>query len=203
MTTPATETKDTQETQSAPAPAPVVAPVQAPVAPSTPAAPVVLNTRQEPKTTDFESTVATLRTKGTHNEVALIDAFDRYVHSMQPKTPHTADTGLGMQRHLWAAITRVLNDTPAGEFSKLWNIAVGYFRQHKDTVFHIRYMARFVQYWPENQRSEMNGFLAAINLLKATAEDRKTVTKIVSLDKSLAEGFSDTARGRLLNFYSN
>ena len=197
--TPAQETKATAPVQApavreAPkAVVPAKAPVQAPAAPVVKPAPV--------QSTDFETTIKQLRASGTVAEKWLVEALERYVVAMASRTPINHDVGLKNQFGLWTTISRVLNDFEPSEFSKLWNILVAYFRHHKDGVFSIQYALRFTDKWPMNRLDECTGFENMINLLKATANNRSTVTKEVSIDKSVGEGFSDTARGRLIQFY--
>lgn len=192
-----------QETKPVAAPAPVqeapkaVVPVKPPVQP-TPAPvakPVVA------QATDFDGMVKQLRASGTVAEKWLVEALERYVVAMAPRTPLNADVGLKHQYALWTTIVRVLNEFEPSEFSKLWNVLVAYFRQHKDGVFSIQYALRFTDKWPSNRLEECTGFENMVNLLKATANNRSTVTKEVSIDKSVGEGFSDVARGRLIQFY--
>lgn len=198
-----TNTQDTKATapvvqtpvvQEAPkAVVPVKAPVQLTPTPAT--KPVVA------KASDFESMVKQLRASGTVAEKWLVEALERYVVAMTPRTPISSEVGLKNQLALWNTITRVLNEYEPSEFSKLWNILVAYFRQHKDGVFGIQYVLRFTDKWPMNRLEECTGFENMVNLLKATANNRNTVTKEVSIDKSVRECFSDVARGRLIQFY--
>lgn len=158
--------------------------------------------KQVSTSTEFEQLIAGLENTGTEAQKQLIYSFKRYIAAMAPGVPTDGPVSVRHQYMLWKTISSVIENSPAEEFKKLWNIILAYFNTYKDGVFHERYILRFSEYWHYNI-DELNAFQRIINVIKLTAdpETRLKSLREVSLSRSLAEGFSEAGRTRLLGFY--
>lgn len=163
--------------------------------------PVVKETRVEAPVPDFEMRIAELRHKGTSHEVALIAAMDSYIDAMKPGVPMTGSAGVTNQYKLWTALFRVIEESPATEFSKLWNIVIGYFKLHKEGVFNIRYVYRFTEFWTRSD-DDLHAFKQIINITLASVTDRSNLNKLVDIHKTVSKKFTEVGRGRLIQFYN-
>ena len=164
-------------------------------------APIVTE-KQISTSTEFEQLIASMEENGTEQQKHLIYSIKRYIDVMAPGVPTDGPVSVRHQYTLWKTISAVIEQSPAEEFKKLWNIILAYFHAYKDGVFHERYILRFSEYWHYNI-DELNAFQRIINLIKLTAdpETRAKSLREVSLSRSLAEGFSEAGRTRLLGFY--
>lgn len=172
--------------------------------PPEPVKPVeVKQTKVEPEAiSDFLSKVEEMKVSGTSAQKILIASIEKYVKDMAPGKQIEVNAGARSQYSLWKAISYVVETAPAEEFKKLWSILLAFFEEYKDKAFHDRYVFRFSEYWMW-PLVELNGLHRIINLIKLTsnAKERAKGLKQVDLDRSLAEGFSDEARQKLISFY--
>lgn len=174
---------------------------------SEPEAPVVntepvVELSQEPQASDFDTRIAALKATGSQATQILIASLEKYIADMKPGKPMPETAGARNQYNLWKAISYVAETAPGDEFRRLWNLLLSYFEQYKDGVFHDRYVFRFSEQWMWSQY-ELNGLQRIINLIKLTSNQstRSANLKKVVLDKTLAEGFSDDARQKIVTFY--
>ena len=184
-------------------PEPVVVPEPvAPVVPDSVAPVVQAATVVEHQVSDFLSKIEEMRTAGTQAQKILIASLDKYITDMAPGKPLDVNVGARNQYNLWKAIIYVVDTAPIEEFKKLWSILLGFFEEYKDKAFHDRYVFRFAEYWLWSEH-ELNGLHRILNIIKLTSNpnERAHGLKQVDLDRSLAEGFSDDARQKLVNFY--
>ena len=154
------------------------------------------------KEPSFEDLIQKLKASGTVNQRSLITALEQYVDVLAPGKPIEGDQGARIQYGFWKTISNVLENAPADEFKLLWNILLGFFNAHKDGALHERYVFRFSEFWSQSE-AELTAFQRLINLIKLTANPstRAQSLKQVDLQRTLAEGLSETARQRVLMFY--
>lgn len=174
-----------------------------PVKPTEVKQPVVKETTVEPEAiSDFLSKVEEMKVSGTSAQKILIASIEKYLNDMAPGKQVEVNAGARSQYSLWKAISYVVETAPAEEFKKLWSILLAFFEEYKDKAFHDRYVFRFSEYWLW-PLTELNGLHRIINIIKLTsnAKERAKGLKQVDLDRSLAEGFSDEARQKLISFY--
>lgn len=140
---------------------------------------------------------------GTFSQKTLVETLFRYRDSMFPKKMITEADGVLQQYYLWKAIQGVVCNSSSEEFNTLWSILLAFAQRHKDDVFHDKYVHRFAHRWNWSA-DELEGFQNIINLIKVTAdpEKRKTSVKTVSLEKTMAKGFTEDAKQRISVFYS-
>ena len=150
---------------------------------------------------DFQGTINKLRVSGTPSEVALIVAFDNYIENMKPGVPLDSNTGVSFQYKLWNALFRVIEESPAQEFNKLWGIIVAYFREYHGGVLGGRYVNRFAEYWTRSL-DELAAFQQLTNLLDVVITNPQNVNKLVSIHRVVEKGFTEVGRGRLIGLYS-
>lgn len=199
--TPAPEVVD-QGTQAPVAPAPVVTSLPDTL-PTAPAAPVVQPTaKQTEPVSGFVAAMDKLKLTGTSNERTLIANIELYMGNMKPGMPVNASAGAVAQYTFWNVIKNIAHNAPGNEFKSLWNILLGYFEEHKNGVFHERYIYRFPEAWHKEVK-ELTAYQRILNLIKLTANPatRQHALKQVDLDRTLSEGFGEEARNRIISFY--
>jgi len=152
--------------------------------------------------TEFETLINKIKESGTATQKTLILAIETYMEKMKPGMPVDDATGARNQYVFWKTISGLVERAEKDEFKKLWSILLGYFDQYKDGAFHDRYVFRFSEFW-HYSISELNAYQRVINLIKLTAnaKERESGLKQVDLERTLAEGFSEEARQRIITFY--
>lgn len=162
----------------------------------------VVEQRKVTQSTDFASAIEQLKTSGTQAQKSLIVGIESYITKMSPGVPIDANQGAREQYVFWKLISSIAESTPNDEFKKIWNLLLAYFEFYKDTVFHERYIFRFSEYWTWSE-DDLNAFQRVINLIKLTSNPTERTASLshVSIDRSLAVGFSDEARQRIVSFY--
>lgn len=200
-------TQETPSTEQQPAPQAEVQTIAPQVVDQTPQEPVkpieVKQTKVEHEAiSDFLSKVEEMKVSGTSAQKILIASIEKYLSDMAPGKQVEVNAGARSQYSLWKAISYVVETAPSEEFKKLWSILLAFFEEYKDKAFHDRYVFRFSEYWMW-PLTELNGLHRIINIIKLTsnAKERTKGLKQVDLDRSLAEGFSDEARQKLISFY--
>lgn len=168
---------------------------------TTPVAPVVQDTSPAAPS-DFEATVAKLKSEGTGAQKATILGIEQYIDNMKPGKPLQHHDGAMHQYRFWKLISHLLETAPQEEFRKLWAILLLHAKQHSEGVFADRYVFRFAEHWSQNV-AELNAFQRIINIIRLTADPEKRAAglKQVDLNRSMEEGFTETARQRLISFY--
>ncbi len=193
------ETKD--PVPETPAPEPVKAPepekAPAPTAKTTTDTKVV---EQGP----LQSALDNIAENGTKAEKNLMFALNAYATAMAPGKPITAEEGSRRQYALLTALRSVIESAPEGEFKRLWNLVLAFAHLHKDGVFDGRYINRFAESWHRSV-DELSALQRLINLITITAdsETRSNSLKSFDLTRTLEFGFTDSARARLVGFYTN
>lgn len=162
----------------------------------------VVEKKQPVEVSDFNSLIQGVKDNGTTKQKILISAIEKYMVDMQPGKPVGGDAGARFQYMFWKTLSEVIEQSNQEEFKKSWNIILAYFNQFKTGVFHDKYVFRFAEFWAWNE-GELNAFQRILNLIKLTCNpaERQVGLKQVSLERSLAEGFSDDGRQRILTFY--
>lgn len=163
--------------------------------------PVVQETKAaEPS--DFEALMAHVMANGSSGLKTLKHSLDNYVSIMGPRAEMKGDVGSAQQYNFWMAIRKAINQTDNQEFRKQWFLLIAYFKQHKDTAFALHRVFRFSEYW-NRSTDELKQFQRILNILYASAnpEPNRSVDKEVNLDNSMAEGFSETARQNVIQYY--
>lgn len=190
--------------------APVVVEVKAPEAPAAPVVqttqaktdPEVLNT--EAKALEgFDALIAELKATGTSSQKALISSFEQYAFNMQPGKPMDSEKGAKHQYTFWKTIQHLVENSPEGEFNKLWSILLAYAHQHKSGVFGERYIMRFTEQWRQSE-DELAAYQRIINLIKLTADPQTRAKNMreVNISRTLELVFSEQGRQRVGNFYA-
>lgn len=150
---------------------------------------------------EFRARMDTELKSGTVNAISLISFLDTYVKVMAPRKITSTQEILRMQEGLLDNLSILINRAPAKEFSRLWNIATQYVSEYIDACFSPMYFSRGARDWKRDPQ-QFQLLSSLINLLLATARDKKSVTEVVNLETVVGHGFSEEARGRIFNFYS-
>lgn len=194
--------------------APVAPIAPAPVAPVTPVSPVsavqpstkpiVTETMSMSTKSEFETYLADLRTGGTQFEQMFIRSLDAYMLIMAPGKPVAPVTGAKAQQALWKALQTLIDSAPHDQFTKLWTLWLGFVHLHIEGAFGERHACRFADQWIWDL-DELDAYFAIINLTKLTCNpaERSQGLKRVSLDKTLARGFSEDGRQRIMSYYAS
>ena len=150
----------------------------------------------------FEDRIAELKVSGTQNQKTVINELEQYIARMKPGMPVDGDKGAKAQYGLWHTLRKILETMPQEEFKNLWMLVMLYFHQHREGVFHERYVFRFSEFWNWSEK-DLTAFQRILNLLKLTANPatRNAALKQVNLERSLADGISEEARQRLVTLY--
>jgi hypothetical protein len=150
----------------------------------------------------FAAQVENLMKNGTTGQRGFIAAMEKYLAAMHPGKQMDGDDGARHQFALWRAISTAVERLPYDEFKTIWTLLLGYFEEYKDGVFHDRYIYRFAEYWTQKE-DDLHAFQRIINILKLTSNPamREKGMKQVDLNRSLAVGYTEEGRGRILTFY--
>jgi len=186
-------------------PPPVAKPAQPTPAPAAPK-PVVKETQPAPATaSSFDVLITNLKAKGTVSEKSLIQAIESYMAAMRPGQPVTDVDGAHHQYTLWTTIRGLIDQVPAEEFAKHWNMLLSFVanNQEEGQVFHDRFVFRFSEHWTRTE-ADLDAFQRILNLIKLTAkpETRKLTLRQVDLDRTLTKGFTEAGRQKILSFYA-
>lgn len=184
-TTPKVETKVAPEVKvvekSVPAPTPVKQPDPVVVQPT-----VVTVTGDNTKTAIMVDTIK--------------DTMASYLNAMAPGKPMPVKTGAANQYTLYKMLSNVCNMVDG--FNVCWNELLKIFNENKKGALAERYVFRFAEELP-GTKEEHEAFFRLLNLLILTAdpETRKENLKQVSLYKTTQDGFTETARNNINQFY--
>jgi hypothetical protein len=178
----------------APSPAPVVTPV-------TPVEPAVIT---QP-VTEASSAVAWLEEFAKTASVdakAIINAILTYVREMAPGKSQTPESMQRQQVNLNSALSGAINRLD-GEFKAVWGGILRLAHEHRDGVFHDRYVYRQLQNAPLNP-TQRAFFERTMNMIKLTADPqgRKAGLKQFDKDRTMQHGMTEAGRNRLLSFYN-
>lgn len=152
--------------------------------------------------TNLSDIVAQIKKSGTIAQKSLVTSIEAYMTNMAPGKPVKTDDGAKYQYQLWKTIQNLAHNAPVEEFKSLWNLLLMFVNQHKQGVFHDRYLFRFSEYWVHSIE-ELNGFQRILNLINLTCDPatRALGLRQINMDATLTDGFTDEARQRILSFY--
>lgn len=155
-----------------------------------------------PAATNLSDLVAQIKKSGTIAQKSLVASIETYMANMAPGKPVSNEDGDKYQYQFWKTIQNLVHNAPVDEFKSLWNLLLMFVHQHKQGVFHDRYIFRFSEYWIHSVE-ELNGFQRILNLINLTCDPatRAVGLRQVNLDATLADGFTEEARQRILGFY--
>lgn len=160
--------------------------------PVTPAAPVVVQPQVvnvTGQTTKVDLMVTTIK-----------DTMAQYLSAMAPGKPMPAKTGAANQYTLYRLLTNVCNMVEG--FNPCWNELLNTFNENKKGALAERYVFRFAEELP-GTKTDHDAFFRLLNLLIVTADPdtRKESMKKVSIYKTTQDGFTETARNNINQFY--
>lgn len=171
----------------------------------TPVAPIVKDTETKPAVaTELDVALDKMKTTGTKAEIALVNSLEAYLTGMRPRTVIDPETGARFQHSLWQTLRNVIQNSPEGEFKRLWSIVLAFAHEHENGIFNGRYIMRFAESW-RHDLDELDAFQRLLNLINLTANPalREKGLRQVDLTRSLDKGFNEHGRGRLVSFYKS
>lgn len=171
----------------APAPTPETPVPAAPVAPTIVVQPQVVTVTGQ--TTKVDLMISTIK-----------DTMEQYLNAMAPGKPMPAKTGAANQYTLYRLFNNVCNMVEG--FDPCWNELLNIFNEHKGGALAERYVFRFAEELP-GTKEDHSAFFRLLNLLIVTADPatRKESLKQVSIYKTTQDGFTETARNNINQFY--
>lgn len=177
------------------APAPSPTPAVTPVDPAVITQPV----------TETSSAVAWLEEFAKTASVdakAIINTILTYVREMAPGKSQTPESIQRQQVNLNSALSGAINRLD-GEFKAVWGGILRLAHEHRDGVFHDRYVFRQLQNAPLNP-TQRAFFERTMNMIKLTADPqgRKAGLKQFDKDRTMQHGMTEGGRNRLLSFYN-
>lgn len=178
----------------APAPAPSPAPVVTPE-PVAPTAPV----------TEVSSAIAWLEDFAKTASVdahAIINTILNYVREMTPGKSQTPEAMQRQQVNLHSALMGTVNRLEGQEFKQVYGGILRLVHEHRDGVFHDRYVYRQLQNAPLNS-TQRAFFERTMNMIKLTADPqgRKAGLKQFDKTRTMQHGLTEAGRNKLLSFY--
>lgn len=173
---------------------------------------VEVNERQPiVKKTSFESQIEKFRQSGTEEQKRLVRALDSFVETTFPfeKDGYTLrkitdDAGVTAQHQLFQALYHVIERSPEEEFKKLWNIALAYFANYKETVFNGKWVYRWAYAWSWGEE-KLDLLQRLVNLMMLTCDPntRRNELRKVDLVRTVEIVLSEEGKNRLIAFYSS
>lgn len=148
----------------------------------------------------FTEAITKVLETGTASAKQLVRTFEVYVTTMAPGRTISDHDLVRMQEGLLSQLTYVIEQAPSAEFKSLWNIAIAFFAEYSTKALSPKYFNRGGSVWRTDQEL-YHRLTALLNLLYHSAINMKTVRSEVSLEKTLARGFSPEGRGRITTFY--
>lgn len=132
---------------------------------------------------------------------AMIHNILDYMTKMKPRVPGTQDDQVRHQVSLFRSITGIINRAE-DDFGRVWSALLGVVHEHRDGVFHERYVFRHTEHIPlgPNDRA---AFTNVLNMMKLTADpqSRREALKQLDFGKATQHGLNDAGRNRLGAFY--
>lgn len=178
----------------APTPAPSPAPVVTPVEPA-------VNTQPVTETSSAVAWLEQFAQTASIDARAIINTILSYVRDMAPGKTQTPESMQRQQVNLNSALSGAINRLD-GEFKAVWGGILRLAHEHRDGVFHDRYVYRQLQNAPMNP-TQRAFFERTINMIKLTADpqSRKAGLKQFDKDRTMQHGMTEAGRNRLLSFY--
>ncbi len=127
-----------------------------------------------------------------------------YVKNMAPGQPVEATSGNKQQLDLYRSIVYMINNDSVSNFPLVYGLLLKIVDEFSEKgAFAPTHVFRFVNETHTN-KEEIKGFNSLMNLLTATASNinRSNSAKMINFDRTLAIGFTDLGKARVLNFYS-
>ena len=153
---------------------------------------------------EFKARLEDVEDNGNMAQKELVRIMTDYLVHMAPKKPITTDAGAKQQYNLWMAIKNITSVVTRDQFDAAWSLLLAYFKEFGNGALSELYVHRFNDAWAWDPK-ELTMLNVSINLLKRTIEvETKNIPllKQIDLEKTLATGFSDEARQRIMNFYA-
>ncbi len=207
----APESTTVSETVAAPVQENTAVAVETPVVTPTPVTPVVAEptpvavkpTPIAPVPQVVQPVVVTVTGNDTKTDLMIAtiqDTLKQYLTAMAPNKPMPAKTGAANQYTLYRLINNVCNMSEG--FAPCWNELLKIFNEHKTGSLAERFVFRFAEELP-GTKEDHNAFFRLLNLLIVTADPttRKESLKQVSIYKTTQDGFTETARNNISQFY--
>lgn len=150
---------------------------------------------------DLEVAIVQLQENGSEASRTLLAGLSKYMENMVPGVPQSKTEGPANQLMLWRTI-RGLIEAESEDFGNAWGVMLGLFTKHAEGVFHERYVFRFM----DNiaiAAHELSAFQNILDLIRLTADPKTRVSSLKQTDmtRTLAKGFSENGRQRILGFY--
>lgn len=166
------------------------------------ASPVDSNRLAQPAaSTGFKALVENEKQNGTVSAISFVAFFESYIKTMQPGRATSTAEVIRCQEGMLDNLTFVITTAPANEFKRLWNLAIAYFSEYKDSSLSPRYYGRGAKDWKRDP-GQFLVLTSLVNLLEVSATDIDSVHSQVDVGAIADKGFSEEARGRLIGFYS-
>jgi hypothetical protein len=151
-----------------------------------------------------QTSIQTLEyTASSQIEEITVFCFNEYIEKMRPGLAHTPVSGAVRQTVLWQAISNAFELSTPDEFNSVYSKMLSMFKEHRDGVFNERYVMRFMEEVTMDA-NERFAFQAIVNLMRKTCDplESKQMLKQVDMGRTLAQGFSEQARQKVLAFYN-
>lgn len=125
-----------------------------------------------------------------------------YIEAMAPSVSLDPAIGGQWQNSLFNLVRTTLNKENPEDFRREWNTILNIFHKNREGVFHENYVMRFGAFW-NLSASECAQFRRIIAVIKQTSDpdERANFSSVARMD-ALTEGFSETAKNNLSNFYA-
>lgn len=204
---PAVVDQGTQDKSAAPEPAPTPAPAPEPAAAQAPAqAPAVqVQSTTAGNTGDSVLDVLIKRAEGNPAQQALVNGLRNYTTAMAKGVPMSPTKGIEHQYTLWAILKGVVEANQTyEEFRAQWNIVLAYFHHYNNGCLGGRYVFRFADTWARGSE-QLGYFQKLLNLIHVTSDPttrQEFAGKKVDVKRTMEEGFSPEAAGRVLQYYN-
>lgn len=114
------------------------------------------------------------------SEQSVTDALERYAENMRPGKPTTDLEGSTQQTHLYRTLISIL-DRPGPEFMPLWTLVLKFAFDHKQDVFHPKYIYRFFSHL-RMSTVEIRNFERLLNLISLTADPKSRALGLKQFD---------------------
>lgn len=130
----------------------------------------------------------------------VLEVIKTYMSEMAPKKPLSQEAQCRHQVALFRALTLTINVLEE-DFRPTWQAILKVFHEHRDGVFHERYVFRHFANMALSSE-ERTTFMALLNLIKLIADPkaRKAALRQVDLERSLEVGITEEGRNRIRSF---
>ncbi len=135
--------------------------------------------------------------------LVVLETLNKYEEKMRPKAPISRKEGGEQQTVLYNTLLRVLKLENRRQFKQNWELILQRFHENPNNVYDVKYSFRFADQI-KGTKEDLDFFFRLLNLIKASCNpyERDTVTKRVSITKTLSNVSNDIIRRNLLEFYN-